>query len=515
MQDGRALKNIPIYSTKSRIKSPESIFLKTKRKNNKIKSLDQITDYAGFRILCLFEKDIFLIHDYFLKELLAKGYSLKEMNIFNWDNVDHIESLQKISKQYYVDLKPATENKESGYKSIHYVIERSIGGKQYAIEVQLRTLLQDVWGELEHSLSYKKGNIHPHIKKSFHLLARDLETMDILLTHLRDISEREQCGDRFSNEKIGPRSCFSYEPELIPKIFNDDKKIHDKYVAYWDHIKTYNLRSKMGDWSKKARELLYNLYQGLSAPDAKESLVVYFFDIEEAFLFYYDGEYDKALEIYNNLKKKYPSHYVIHFRIGEINFIQNHVEKALEAFDESERILSSPKKYDAVNLYKVKSRLALAYWTLGYEYIDIAVEKITQAQETFIKDMASFSSQDNEVLLNNLCWYSLDKYLKNNSEALRTKKQIDVDKATTSYNVALSHFSELEKLLGDENTNSNTFDTAAMFCFHTYKRTKHRPFLDRAKHYCKMMGDRMKYTAFNYRSMNIQLNHIQEIMNEK
>ncbi len=49
---------LPVYLTKYRVKSIGSLYLKTKRKN---KSLDEITDMGGFRVLCLFEQDIFQV----------------------------------------------------------------------------------------------------------------------------------------------------------------------------------------------------------------------------------------------------------------------------------------------------------------------------------------------------------------------------------------------------------------------------------------------------------------------
>ncbi len=504
VKQGRQEQNLPVYTSKYRVKSPESVFLKTKRK--KITVLDNITDYAGFRLLCLFEKDIFLTHDFFLGALLANGFSLRELKIYNWEDNDNIDLIIGMTKKYYDRAIPLIDEKKSGYKSIHYVIERVVGDKSFTAEIQLRTLLQDVWGELEHSLSYKRGSIHPHIKKSFSLLARDLQTMDVLMTHLREINEREQCGDKYSNEKLGPRGFFTYEEELFPKIFIEDGPFKDKFEIYWAFIKTYNLKNPKVPWLKKARELYSNLFSQLKKQDFDSDLnLQYWNDMEDAFLLFYEGKYNEALKTYEKVKEKHPDHYVVFFRIGEIYFIQsdlpNHIENALAAFDESEKILDNQPACDYKNLFKVKARLAYTYWMLGSEYIDIALEKIMEARKIVDKNTGTFPDQDYENLINNVCWYALEKYVLTNSDS--------------DYNIARSYFMELETLLEKETATSNMFDSVAMFYYHTYKRSKDAKDLAKAKEYCKTMGDKVNYTSFNFRSMNMQLNHVQEIMNTK
>ena len=59
-RDNREIR-LPVYLTKRRQKSADSVYIKTKRKPN-IKKFDQIYDYAGLRILCLFPQDIYPAH---------------------------------------------------------------------------------------------------------------------------------------------------------------------------------------------------------------------------------------------------------------------------------------------------------------------------------------------------------------------------------------------------------------------------------------------------------------------
>lgn len=496
LTEGRDEENIPIYLTRCRLKSAESVYLKTKRK--KITDLSSITDYVGIRVLCLYEKDIYDVHEFLLGLFSKKDYELDTVNIFNWD--PHCaDALEGPLTSTFPGTKGSRLKKKSGYKSIHYILCRRLGkNSQFFMEIQLRTLLQDVWGELEHALSYKKGEIHPHIKKSFLLLARDLETNDILMSHLRDISEKEISGENYSNDKAGPRVYFNYEPDLLPDVFSGAlAKEYQKYTEVMNDI-NYQKRETRIESVKGALEQYNYILDNVPASALKGAKFRYWDEMERAFLAFCECKYFESLEIYNRLLPLYPKHYCIKFRIGEIYLIKGEVEKALAAFDDGELLIH--ETVDHVNHYRIKTMLALIYWMLGDEYIDIAVEKIDEAADLYYKYSEISSNNKEIVLYNNLTWYYLCKFINSRSEDAHEKAYVKYEKLIS---------------LVDENTGSNTFDTCAWFCYNTYLFTKKREFLDLAKNHCMRMGERVNYTSYNFRSMHTQMNHIQQIMSER
>ena len=126
----------PIETIKSRIKSPESIIQKMKRRNIEpnIESLEnKIFDIAGVRIICSYISDIYMLQDALLKQ----------------DDVKLIEI-----KDYIKNPKP------NGYRSLHLIVEIPIflhdRKKMMKVEVQIRTLSMDFWASLEHKIKYKK-----------------------------------------------------------------------------------------------------------------------------------------------------------------------------------------------------------------------------------------------------------------------------------------------------------------------------------------------------------------------
>ena len=115
---GRDKKNIPIYLTKWRLKTPDSIFLKLKRKLRD--NLDDIDDIGGLRILCLFDQDISEVYDYLISDVLDID-EVTELRVY--DDPDRAKLLlsNKAIKSNKKIIKKQ-ESKQSGYKSVHFKI---------------------------------------------------------------------------------------------------------------------------------------------------------------------------------------------------------------------------------------------------------------------------------------------------------------------------------------------------------------------------------------------------------
>ena len=127
----------PRESIKSRLKSTEGIAKKLKKKDLDL-TIDAIQenvkDVAGIRVICSFPEDIYMLADCLL----------------NQDDITLIERKDYIKNP-----------KESGYRSLHLIIEVPIflqnEKRSMKVEVQLRTIAMDFWASLEHKLRYKKN----------------------------------------------------------------------------------------------------------------------------------------------------------------------------------------------------------------------------------------------------------------------------------------------------------------------------------------------------------------------
>ncbi|MDO5336037.1 MAG: GTP pyrophosphokinase family protein [Eubacteriales bacterium] len=162
----------PIDTIKTRLKSPESILEKMKRKNLplNIESVEaNLNDVAGVRVICPFIKDIYLLADCLLEQ-------------------DDVWLLER--KDYIKHPKP------NGYRSLHLIVETPIFLKDekrmMKVEVQLRTIAMDFWANLEHRMRYKK-NLSPELTQ---MLAKDLKdcaessaALDIKMEQIKDLIE--------------------------------------------------------------------------------------------------------------------------------------------------------------------------------------------------------------------------------------------------------------------------------------------------------------------------------------
>ncbi|TFV84291.1 GTP pyrophosphokinase family protein [Microbacterium sp. dk485] len=125
----------PIEHVTSRVKSPDSIVAKVRRKGLEpgLASLrTSLMDIAGIRITCSFVEDAYRLFD-----LLTQQDDITVLKV----------------KDYIAEPKP------NGYKSLHAVLEvpvfLSTGRVGVPVEVQFRTIAMDFWASLEHKIYYK------------------------------------------------------------------------------------------------------------------------------------------------------------------------------------------------------------------------------------------------------------------------------------------------------------------------------------------------------------------------
>jgi len=157
----------PIEHVKARIKSPESIVKKLRRKglDSTIENMvNHVDDIAGIRIICSFTSDIYRIADM----------------------IEHQKDINVLTVKDYI-----TFPKVSGYKSYHmivtvpvYLSNRKVDTK---VEIQIRTVAMDFWASLEHKINYKfEGEAPAHISAELVECARMVSDLDDKMLKLND-----------------------------------------------------------------------------------------------------------------------------------------------------------------------------------------------------------------------------------------------------------------------------------------------------------------------------------------
>ncbi|MDA8127687.1 MAG: RelA/SpoT domain-containing protein [Betaproteobacteria bacterium] len=162
-----------IHSIKTRLKDPDHLADKIKRKEaegrliTKDNLFNEITDLAGVRILHLHQAQAKPIHDFIMEKVNGHEWYLAEKPVaYSWDP-DSTDFFKALGLK--VKLKP------SHYTSIHYVI-RPKKGAQAACEIQVRTLFEEIWGEIDHSVNYPTATNNPATKEQLRVLSKLVST---------------------------------------------------------------------------------------------------------------------------------------------------------------------------------------------------------------------------------------------------------------------------------------------------------------------------------------------------
>lgn len=149
-----------VHSVRHRIKDIDHLIEKIERKNAEDKSVpeaersgpvtkdnifNRVTDIAGIRVLHLHISQFEAIHRALMAKVDDAEFTLFEKpKAYTWDPE---------SGAYFESLGLRRELKDSYYTSIHYVL-RPNSRSQATCEVQVRTLLEEVWGEIDHTVNY-------------------------------------------------------------------------------------------------------------------------------------------------------------------------------------------------------------------------------------------------------------------------------------------------------------------------------------------------------------------------
>lgn len=167
----------PIQRFHSRIKRPESVVDKILRKQELFLdgflpiSLRKMNDALGSRIVVYFLSNLPLIDHEIRRSGDFEVSSECPPVVYVMDGADI--PLNNVKRQA----------KQSGYASVHYILRLRESALPIAdrpwFELQVRTMVEDVWGEIEHILGYKpEKRTSFAVRKQFKILSTLLQSVD-------------------------------------------------------------------------------------------------------------------------------------------------------------------------------------------------------------------------------------------------------------------------------------------------------------------------------------------------
>ena len=356
------LSSNPTY--KSRVKSFDSYYKKILRKFPDAASrgeLVQLTDMMGIRVICPFMEDLAEVE----RQLLA--------------NFDVREVERKGAEQSF---------REFGYESVHVLIKipsdcYPADSEKYALkpdtvcEIQIRTILQDAWAEVEHELVYKAdfSPVDLPLRRKLASINASLTLSDIIFQEIRDYQKKMQ------SELALRRSSFYEKADVLTREqFPEQRKMDSPISRPSPYV-----RGTLDDMLLEALhahnqgELDYAIviYTRIVNADPQPAAAVLSVILKHRGMAYFaQSKYDDAL---NDFKESFaydPKSFKALYYEGIVYSVKGDDRKAVECF-------SASLDMDAFQSH-VHYRRALAYYNLQ-EYSK-AMSDLTAAKKLGLDD---------------------------------------------------------------------------------------------------------------------------------
>ena len=143
-----------------RVKAEDSLAGKLELKGQKYRTLADITDIIGLRVITFYIDDVDKV-----------ASAVERLFTVDWENS--------------VDKRKIHEIDSFGYLSLHYICSQE--GFPYRFEVQMRTVLQHAWANMNHDTGYKSGvEVPKEYLRNMSRLAGMLELADEQFSRIRN-----------------------------------------------------------------------------------------------------------------------------------------------------------------------------------------------------------------------------------------------------------------------------------------------------------------------------------------
>lgn len=244
----RLMKTPNVHSVRYRIKDAEHVIEKIIRKRIKDSAkvitienyMSELTDLIGLRALHLFKEEWNSIHN-----VITSTWELKETPVANYRDGDSSD-YQKKFEELGCDVKIHPY----GYRSVHYIIETKPAKEIYFAEIQVRTIFEEAWSEIDHTIRYPYDQDNPVFGQFLLILNRLAGSADEMGTFIQFLKKELQNKENNFQQVMKEKDLLIKELEI--KINKLEVKESDKqYLTEGlEKLKTSNYNNdfiKLGD----------------------------------------------------------------------------------------------------------------------------------------------------------------------------------------------------------------------------------------------------------------------------
>ena len=174
-----------VHYVRYRIKNEEHVIekiIRKKIKDNKseinIENYKNIlTDLIGVRAIKLYKEVWIDINSHILKTYRKRGKP-----IAYYRDGDTKQEIEKYEKQGC-----KAEKHKYGYRSIHYIIISQNEKQKYTVEIQVRTIFEEAWSEIDHKIRYPYDQEHKTFLEFLLVFNRLAGTADEMGTFIKNL----------------------------------------------------------------------------------------------------------------------------------------------------------------------------------------------------------------------------------------------------------------------------------------------------------------------------------------
>lgn len=224
-----------VHSVRHRVKDPEHLVEKIIRKMAEGRETpitpenysEEVTDLIGIRALHLFKENWKDIHQF-----ISQEWDLHEdpiANIRRGDSEDMIESFKNEGLRI--------REHKFGYRSVHYIIRSQPSRRICLAEVQVRTIFEEGWSEIDHTVRYpyfQKDAIISGLSANLNRLAGGADELgSFIRSMLEELRGRKEITERKEAEAAEAMEELRREISTL-KV---DRQESERLVSALDEVK--------------------------------------------------------------------------------------------------------------------------------------------------------------------------------------------------------------------------------------------------------------------------------------
>lgn len=247
----RLIQKFPaVHSVRWRVKDVSHLLEKIVRKcrngSDKYASLTAanyksvVTDLVGIRALHLFKDDCFAIDP-----VLRETWRSAEPPVAYLRTGDD-QSLREAFKNRGIE----TKDHAAGYRSLHYVLASKLTQREIFVEVQVRTVIEEAWSEIDHRVRYPNFKPNPQVDYFLAIFNRTAGSADEMGSFVRTLATSLAASDSEAQRLASQRDeALEHMKQLVAQLSDSRRSDQAKAETIAGLGKEIERLSAVAAWS--------------------------------------------------------------------------------------------------------------------------------------------------------------------------------------------------------------------------------------------------------------------------